>query len=268
MGKVILITGISSGFGKYTAELLVRRGHIVYGTVRSDTTIDPKINVLKMDLTDLISIKSVVDSILAKEGKIDIVINNAGMLLSGPIELTATEDIKLQMDTNFIGTTYVIQSVLPSMRKLGKGTIINISSIAGLVGLPFQGFYSASKFAIEGLSEALRMELKAFKIKVVVINPGDFRTNNTINRKYTAFNNTENPYRGQFQKTLSIIEKTEKEGWPPEILARKLCRIVESKNPKHRYIIGKFPDKLSVIIKPILPSRLYSNILGSFYGIK
>jgi NAD(P)-dependent dehydrogenase (short-subunit alcohol dehydrogenase family) len=268
MGKVILITGISSGFGKYTAELLAQRGHAVYGTVRSETNTDPKIIVIKMDLTNLASIKSAVEYVLLKEGKIDVLINNAGMLLGGPVELTPPEDFKRQIDTNFIGVVHVIQSVLPSMRKQGKGTIINISSIAGLVGLPFQAFYSASKFAIEGLSEALRIELRAFKIRVVVINPGDFHTNNTINRINILNANLENPYKEQFLKTLAIIEKTENEGLPPDVLARKLCRIVECNNPKHRYIIGKFLDRLSVILKPILPSRLYSKILGIFYGVK
>ena len=268
MPKVIFITGISSGFGKYSAELLANRGHIVYGTVRKESATDTKIKVLKMDLTDLSSIKSAINFVLQKEGRIDVVINNAGMLLAGPVEITPPEDFKLQMETNFTGLVHVIQAVLPSMRNQRKGTIINISSIAGLTGLPFQGFYSASKFAIEGLSEALRMELKAFNIKVVVINPGDFQTNNTINRIKILETGLENPYKEQFLKTISIIEKTEKNGWPPEILARKLCRIVECEKPKPRYIIGKLLDRLSVILKPILPDQWYSNFVGMFYGIK
>jgi NAD(P)-dependent dehydrogenase (short-subunit alcohol dehydrogenase family) len=174
--KIVLITGISSGFGKSTAEFLAQKGYIIYGTSRKTIEVDNRINVLKADVTDIGSVKAAVETILNKEGRIDILINNAGMGISGPIEFASTEDFNLQMDTNFIGVVNMIQSVLPAMRKQKEGTIVNISSIGGLMGLPFQGFYSASKYAIEGMSEALRMELKPFHIKVVVVRPGDFHT--------------------------------------------------------------------------------------------
>jgi NAD(P)-dependent dehydrogenase (short-subunit alcohol dehydrogenase family) len=268
MGKVILVTGISSGFGKHTAELLALRGYNVYGTIRKEAETDPKIKVLRMDLTDVTSIKSAVGSMFLKEGKIDVLINNAGMHLGGPIEFTPPEDFERQMATNFLGVVHLIQAVLPIMRKQGYGTIINISSVGGLLGLPFQGFYCSSKFALEGLSESLRMELKAFNIKVIVINPGDFNTNNTVNRKNIFNSNNENPYLDQFRKTLSIIEKDETKGWKPEILASKLCKIIECRNPKDRYIIGSLDAKFAVQLKKILPASLFSKLLGSFYGIK
>jgi len=268
MRKVVFITGISSGFGQKTAELLAIKGHTVYGTVRRETEIIAGINVLKMDLTDHLSIKLAVDTVLQKEGRIDILINNAGAHTGGPIETTPIENIRLQMDTNVMGMVHMLKEVLPIMRKQREGTIINFSSIGGLMGLPFQGFYSASKFATEGLSEALRMEVKQFNIKVVVINPGDFHTNNTANRRNFLTKTANDPYAEQFAKSLAIIEKDENGGWPPEVLARKIVKIVESKNPCQRYVIATADQKLAVLLKKILPSAWFMKILAPHYGIK
>jgi NAD(P)-dependent dehydrogenase (short-subunit alcohol dehydrogenase family) len=268
MQKVVFITGISSGFGKRTAELLAEKGHVVYGTVRGEVEPMQGIHVLKMDLTDPDSIKRSVSSVLLKEGRIDILINNAGMHTGGSVETTSIENIRLQMDTNVMGLVYVLREALPGMRDRRSGTIINFSSIGGLMGLPFQAFYSASKFAIEGLSEALRMELKQFNINVVVINPGDFHTNNTANRRNFLVNIPGDPYAEQFTKTLSIIEKDENGGWPPDVLARKLVKIIERKKPCPRYVIATSEQKLAVVLKNILPAGWFMKILAPHYGIK
>jgi short-subunit dehydrogenase len=269
MKKVILITGISSGFGKETASLLAKKGHTVYGTIRNETGSDQLVKTLLMDLTDGDSITSAVYTVLKNEGRIDVLINNAGMHTGGPIETTPLDTIKMQMQTNFIGLVQLTQLVLPVMRKQGGGTLINFSSIGGLMGLPYQGIYSAGKFAIEGFSEALRMEVKEFNIKVVVINPGDFHTKNTVNRRgFLAPTGEGDPYQSQFAKTLSIIENDESKGWKPQILAKKLVRIVECPNPKQNYIIASFEQKLAVFIKYILPGKLFSKILSDHYGIK
>jgi short-subunit dehydrogenase len=154
------------------------------------------------------------------------------------------------------------------MRKQGVGTIINFSSIGGLMGLPLQGFYSAAKFAIEGFSEALRMEVKQFNIKVVLINPGDFHTNNSANRRnFLAPTGQNDPYSNQYSKTLAIIEKDEANGWEPVVLARKLVKIVGCKNPRQRYIIASFEQKLAVVLKYILPGKLFTWILADHYKI-
>lgn len=269
MKKIILITGISSGFGKETASLLVKAGHTVYGTVRKAAEVHPQVNILLMDLTDGDSIANVVETIFRKEGRIDVLINNAGMHTGGPIETLPFETIKLQMHTNFLGLVQLTQAVLPVMRNQGGGTIINFGSIGGLMGLPYQGIYSAGKFAIEGFSEALRMEVKEFKIKVVVINPGDFHTSNSANRRgFLAPSGESDPYQTQFAKTLAIIETDESKGWDPQILAKKLVRIVECKNPAHRYVIASLEQKLAVVLKNILPGKLFSKILSDHYGIK
>jgi len=269
MKKIIIITGISSGFGKESASLLAKAGYTVYGTVRTDCETEDNINTVKMDLTDTGSIFTAVDTVLRNEGRIDVLINNAGMHSGGPVEMLPPEIIKLQVDTNFMGMVHLTREVLPHMRKQGSGKIINVSSIGGMMGLPFQAFYSASKFAIEGFSEALRMEVNQFNIKVILINPGDFHTNNSANRrKYLAPSPPGDPYHLQFERTMAVIEKDEAEGWPPEILARKLLKIIECKNPKQRYIIASFEQKLAVVLKYVMPSRLFRKILEDHYKIK
>ena len=267
--KVILITGISSGFGKQTAILLAENGHTVYGTMRKQAETPNGVNVLLMDLTDTDSIEKSVQTILQKEGRIDVLINNAGMHTGGPVETLPNEYIRKQFETNFFGLAELTRQVLPSMRKQGGGTIINISSIGGLMGLPFQGYYSATKFAVEGFSEALRMEVKQFGIKVVVVNPGDFHTNNTANRRgFLATPDQNSAYHSQFEKTLAVIEKDENNGWNPGILARKMVEIVNCSNPRQRYIIGSFEQKLAVFIKKVLPGKLFRKILADHYGMK
>lgn len=269
MKKVILITGISSGFGKKTAELLAEKGYSVYGTVRGDADIDSKVNGLKLDLTDIDTIKQAVQTVLQKEGRIDVLINNAGMHSGGPIETTPIENIELQMNTNFIGMVHITREVLPVMRKQGGGEIINISSIGGLMGLPFQAFYSASKFAIEGFSEALRMEIRKFGIRVVLVNPGDFHTNNSANRRnFLPKTFPNDPYNEQFKRSLAVIEKDETNGWKPEVLARKIVKIIETKNPHQRYIVSSFEQKLAVVLKKLLPGKWFRLILQDHYRIK
>lgn len=269
MKKVILVTGISSGFGKQTARLLAAKGHTVYGTVRKETENEPGVNYLIMDLLNSESIKSTIGTILEKEGRIDVLINNAGAHTGGPIETSPVENIRVQMDTNFMGLVHITKEVLPVMRKQGGGTIVNFSSIGGLMGLPFQGYYSASKFAIEGFSEALRMEVAEYKINIVLINPGDFHTSNSANRRnYLAPTGPEDPYNAQYEKSMVQIEKDEANGWDPAKLAAQIVGIAESNNPKQRYIISSFEQKLAVALKYVLPGKIFRMILQDHYKIK
>lgn len=269
MKKVILITGVSSGFGKAASKILAEKGHTVYGTIRKQTDLQASVNFIIMDLTDPGSIKGAVERVIKNEGRIDVLLNNAGMHSGGPVETTPEEYLRLQMDTNFLGTVRMTREVIPQMRKQGGGMIINISSIGGLMGLPFQAYYSASKFAIEGFSEALRMEIKQFNIKVVVINPGDFHTNNTVSRRnYLAPTGKNDPYYEQYSKTLAKIEKAEVEGWNPEILALRVARIVDFKNPSQRYIIGPIAQRTAVIIKKLMPGSAFRKlIIEGYYEI-
>lgn len=264
--KVVFITGISSGFGKEISRVLAEKGHIVYGTVRSDCEIAPGVNALNLELTEPDSIKRAIDTVIKKEKRIDVIINNAGMHLGGAIEDCPTLIIDQVIETNFKGWVYVIQNALPHMRKQKSGTIINIGSIGGLMGLPFQGFYSSMKFAMEGLSEALRLELREFNIDVVVVNPGDFKTRNTETRIKTT--NSESAYFDQFNKTCSIFENDEKKGGDPNILAQKISQIIDKKNPRQRYVIGSFVQKYAVLVKCYLPESWFRKIFSLFYGIK
>lgn len=264
--KIILITGVSSGFGRETAKYLASIGYNVYGSVRSKADSLPGVKLLNMDVTNPVSVKNGVDTIISNEGRIDILINNAGMGIAGAVEETDFNEIDIQFDTNFKGSVTVIRSVLPYMREKKTGTIINISSIGGLMGLPFQGFYSASKFAIEGLSQSLRMELKPYNINVVVVNPGDFNTGFTLNRRVAVGHN--DLVYPQFNITLKAVEKDETSGLQPVVMAKKIASIVASPKPAYRYVVASKTQRLSVMLCRYLPERLFGNMLEKYYGIR
>jgi NAD(P)-dependent dehydrogenase (short-subunit alcohol dehydrogenase family) len=266
MNKVVFITGISSGFGKSLSSLLAQKGYIVYGTYRKACEMAPGVNGLLMDVTDLPAVKNCINQVLEKEGRIDILVNNAGMHTGGPVEMIPDDLIRLQMETNFMGAVHTVKAVLPSMRSLRQGTIINITSIGGLTGLPFQGYYSASKFALEGWSEALRMELRQFNIKIIVIEPGDFHTRNTMNR--INIHEEKGPYEAQFVKTLAVIEKDENSGGAPDVLASKIADILQKRHPAERYVVGSLSQKLAVVLKSILPQKWFFSLLRAHYEIK
>lgn len=265
--KTILITGVSSGFGQVTANYLAEIGHCVYGSVRQKVNDMPKVNLLTMDVTDGNSVQNAIDSVIKLEGKIDVLINNAGIGIAGALEETSLDECYIQMNTNLWGTVRTIKAVLPYMRQQQSGTIINISSIGGIMGLPFQGFYSASKFAVEGYSQALRMELKPFNINVVVVNPGDFSTKFTTNRKIIAAAN-ENSVYPQFEATLKAIEKDERSGLKPMILARKISQIVVAKRPAYRYIVASPVQRFSVILLRLLPEKWFGKMIADYYAIR
>jgi NAD(P)-dependent dehydrogenase (short-subunit alcohol dehydrogenase family) len=265
MKKVILITGISSGFGKEMSRVLVQKGHVVYGTIRKHCEVAPGVKTVFMELADSYSIQKAVNQILENEGRIDVLINNAGMHSGAPIEDAPEEMYRKQMDINFHGWVNTIKAVLPGMRAQRSGLVINISSIGALTGLPFQGVYTSAKFAVEGISYALRLELKQFNIKVVVVNPGDFKTRNVETREIALKKNS--AYEKQFNKSLAIIEKEEGEGKAPVLLARKISRIVDKKNPKYRYLVGSSIQKMAVFFKRIMPERIFTFLISKYYGM-
>ena len=262
---IILITGITSGFGKAMAERLSRDGHKVYGTHRHAQEQIPGVTYIKADATDVGQVKNAVDTVMAGEGRIDVFINNAGMGIAGSLELATQEEIRVQMDTNFMGCVNLCQKVLPYMRKQGYGKIINLSSIGGVMGLPYQGFYSASKFAIEGFSEALSAEVKRWGISVSLVEPGDFATNFTASRKNSEITMKDPEYGPVFKKSLSLIEKEENGGLKPEVLAKRIEGIVEAKRPRLRYVVANLEQKLSVLLKRVLPGNMFVNILRGYY---
>ena len=178
MSKVILITGGSSGIGKSIGEFLFERGYTVYGTSRNPKNYtQSKFPIISLDLAKSESINSCIQAIIEKENKLDVLVNNAGTGITGPIEEIPDVEIKQSFETNFFGPINVIKAVLPQMRKQNSGLIINITSIAGYMGLPYRGIYSASKGALELITEAFRMEIKDFNIHMTNVAPGDFATN-------------------------------------------------------------------------------------------
>ena len=263
---VVFITGISSGFGLETAKLLSQEGHTVYGTVRREVEPLSKVHYFQVDVRDSKAVKKTVDEIVEKEGRIDVLVNNAGMGIGGPLEFATEEEIHLQMDTNFMGLVHCVDAVLPHMRQQGSGKIIALSSIGGLMGLPFQGFYSASKFAIEGYCEALRLEVKQQGTKVVVLRPGDFSTGFTGSRKKVASEAAFQAY-PIYKTAMEKVEHDENGGLKPVVLARKISQILQKKNPRSGYVVASFEQKLSVLLKRILPAKWFARILGSYYKL-
>lgn len=261
---VILITGISSGFGLAMARQLLEDGHIIYGTVRRDVEHIEGIHYLHADVRSDEDAKAAVAGVISEQGRIDVLINNAGMGIGGPIEFAPEDDIKLQMETNFLGQVHFTKAVLPHMRKARSGRIICFSSIGGVMGLPFQGFYSASKFAVEGFCEALQIEVNKFGIKVILIEPGDFATGFTAARKKSVSAEAAEAYPG-VNESVRSFENDERSGLKPEYLAKKISRIVVTGRPKFRYRIATFIQKLSLPLKIMLPGRTFSRVLGWFY---
>ncbi len=263
---IILITGISSGFGEAMARQLSSEGHKVYGTHRREVERIPGVTYIKVEAGDEKQVEACVNQVVEAEGRIDVFINNAGMGIGGPLEFCSLEDAQRQMDVNWMGMVRFLHYVVPIMRRQGYGKLICLSSIGGLMGLPFQGLYSASKFAIEGYCEALRLELKAFNIKVIVIEPGDFSTGFTAQRKSVTDPEAYEIY-STYAKSLASIEKDETGGLKPDVLAKKISKIVKSRRPRYNYVISTFEQGLSVILKKILPPSWFAAILSSYYKL-
>jgi len=263
---IILITGITSGFGKAMAERLCADGHTVYGTHRKDVEPIKGVSYIKADVGSEEDCRNAVQRVLDEQGRIDVFINNAGMGIGGPLEFNSIQQAEKQMDTNWMGMVRCLHYVLPAMRRQGGGRIICFSSIGGLMGLPFQGLYSASKFAIEGYCEALRMEVRAHGIKVIVIEPGDFATSFTASR-----NSVDNPEvhaaYPSYARSLQSIEHDETSGLKPEFLAARISRIVTARNPRPSYVIATLEQRLSVLLKAILPANWFEAILRSYYKL-
>lgn len=266
-GKVILVTGASSGFGKIIAVALAKEGYIVYGTSRKKAEDFERIKMLTLDITENESVQAAINKIIAEQNHIDVLINNAGMGISGALELATDEEISLQMNTNFIGVVRMCNAVLPYMRKERKGKIINISSIGGLISVPYQGLYCASKFAIEGYSETLALEMYPFNIKVCLIEPGDFCTNFTANRAISQKTLQHRDYGKSFIKTMKIIEQAETNGSNPDKLGRVVFKIVKQNNPSFRTKTGPSEQILLAKCKGCLPDKLIQFALRHFYKI-
>lgn len=259
-GRIVVITGASAGIGKTTAEYFTLKGDKVYCLARR--TVEG-FNCLSTDVTDKSAVAQAIQTICEAEGRIDVLINNAGYGISGSIEDTELSSAKKLFDVNFFGAVNAIKCVLPEMRAQKDGIIINVSSAAAPLSVPFQAFYSASKAAISSLTEALRIELKPLNIRVTSILPGDVKTDFTAKR---VKNENDNPaYAERIARSVAVMEHDEENGYPPELIAREIYRLSLRKNPPVQKV-GGFKYSLFVLAAKILPKRLVSFVIGKMYG--
>jgi NAD(P)-dependent dehydrogenase (short-subunit alcohol dehydrogenase family) len=276
--KTVLVVGASSGIGRACALHLARRGYRVLGTTRrseSDVEADlrrelassDRLEIIAMDVDEEASVAAGVREVAERAGRIEGVINCAGFGFGGSIEDTADDEAKATFETNFFGTLRVCRAVLPIMREQRSGTIINISSIGGRIAVPFVGLYGASKFAIEGLTEALRMEVARFGIRVVLVEPGDFATGFTDHRRPVRGASENAVYADAYRAALAVIERDERGGASPEAIGRLVTRILSARSPRLRYTVGPIFQRVAVRLKSILPSRLFGWALGQYYRV-
>ena len=246
--RTVLVTGCSSGIGLATCHVLSRNNFMTYGTVRNLSKakiIQDLINgenlslkILRLDVNDNQSIKIAVKKILTDTGRIDVLINNAGYGMFGPVEEITTQEVKKQFETNFFGTIRLIKAIVPIMRKEGNGTIVNISSMVGRFGVPLNSAYVSSKFAVEGLSESISFELEEFGIRVIVIEPGVVKSDFFHNVKVKGMN-LESPYHKLMERRVNFLDKAMKNSLTSSYdVADTILEALNSKDPKFRYVIG------------------------------
>ena len=236
--SVVLVTGASSGFGMETATLLSQRGFRVFGTSRKPSArAGLGYEMIRLDVDSDESVNECVKAVLDKTRRLDVLVNNAGFVLSGGIEETSVEEAKGQFETNFFGVVRMVKACLPVMRRQGSGQIINISSIAAWIPIPFEGYYAAAKAALLAYSQALRHEVKSFGVKVSVVEPGFFRTKLGETRHTSEERITD--YDQMRDRAVKALEEDIEKGGDPRTVAEKILRIVESRSPRLEYLVGK-----------------------------
>ena len=267
MSKVVLITGGSSGIGKAIGEFLFHKGFIVYGTSRNPEKVTNSLfPLIALDVRNSESILHAVEKVISVSKRLDVVINNAGVGITGPIEETLISEIKNNFDTNFFGPIEVMKAVLPQMRSQNSGLIVNITSIAGYMGLPYRGVYSASKGALELVTEALRMEVKSFGIQITNVAPGDFATNIASGRFHSPLIKG-SAYEIPYGNTLKMMDEHVDSGSNPDEMARVIYQIIQTTNPKVHYKVGSFLQKFSIVLKRVLSDKVYEKILMNHYKL-
>ncbi len=258
--KVAVITGGSAGIGNAIAKRFAENGYRVFNLSRSEAE---GFESIKTDVSSRENVFESIEEVIRRTGRIDVLVNNAGFGISGAVEDTEESAVRKIFDVNYFGTLFLTQAVIPHMRENGGGTIINMSSAGAPLSLPFQSFYSATKSAVSSLSEALRIELKPFNIKVSTILPGDVKTSFTARREKNKTNNS--VYGERIQKSVEKMEHDEQNGMSPDVIAKIALRIAKSKNPPV-YVVGGLPYKFLVTLGRLLPKRLVLYVIGKMYG--
>ena len=269
MGKVILITGASSGIGKDTALNLIKEGHIVYGAARRISKMKDIVEAgghsIKMDILNNEDVDKAIDQVISEHNRIDVLVNNAGYGLWGAVETISIDEAKRQFDVNIFGLAYLTKKVIPLMRNQKSGKIINMSSMGGKVYTPFGAWYHATKYALEGWSDCLRIELKSFGINVILIEPGVIKTEfQDVMMDSTVERSIGTPY----EKKLKALEKATQEmyargiGSPPSVITKLIIKAINSPNPKRRYVGGLFAKPM-LFIKKWFGDKIYEKAIMS-----
>jgi NAD(P)-dependent dehydrogenase (short-subunit alcohol dehydrogenase family) len=253
--RVVLVTGGSSGIGRACADLLPVYGFQVIPASRYHPE-------FPLDVTSDSSVDRLIAGIIEKEGRIDAVVNSAGIVIAGAVEDTTPAEALRQFETNLLGVLRVTRAVLPHMRRHGSGNVINIGSIGGLLAIPYQGIYSASKFALEGMTESLRLEVKQFGIHVSLVEPGDHRTALTGNRIRTEAAT----YGERAERAIGKMAKDEQAGPDPDGVARVVLKALESRRPRLRYTTGPAIQRTAAVLKRIAPYSLIERIMDIYYS--
>jgi short-subunit dehydrogenase len=253
--KVVLVTGASSGFGLETATLLSQRGFRVFGTSRKPAgqPADVGYEMVRLDVDSDESVNSCVSALLEKTGRLDVLVNNAGFVLTGGIEETSIEEAKAQFETNFFGAVRMVRACLPTMRKQGSGRIINVASLAATIPVPFEGYYAAAKAALIAYSQALRHEVMSLGLKVSVVEPGFFHTKLAETRRMSE--NRINDYDQMRTRAGEALEKDVANGQDPKLVAQKILQIITTKSPRLEYLVGKTGRYKA--LKLLLPESMF-----------
>lgn len=256
--NIALVTGASSGIGLVTAQSLVKAGYRVYGTSRKQVASKPGITMLICDVTDKTSVEAVIAEILQQAGRIDLVVNNAGIGLLGGAEESSIDQAQRLFDVNLFGVARVVNAVLPIMRKQKSGRIVNMSSILGLIPSPYNAFYASTKHAIEGYSESLDHEVRNFGIRVVLVQPGVTKT--SFEENLTRVDQPLPVYDSERARSEALMRKWVEAGDAPQVVADMVVKAATAKKPKLRYSAGKQSRQVRSL-RRYLPERLVDSIL-------
>jgi len=266
MAKVVLITGASAGIGRSCADRMAERGWTVVGASRRGTSSGTWVPVV-MDVDQDRAVEEGVAAVVADHGRLDAVVAAAGWGLAGPVEQTTIADARDQFETNFWGAARVVRAALPAMRRQGGGRIVLISSIGGIVGIPFQAFYSASKFAMEGYGEALAYEVEPFGVHVTLVEPGNVRTDFTSSRRNVTPPEEDDPYAKAVAKAIGVMARDETSGVPASSVAAVVERILTVPGPPRRVSVGKPAERVGIVGKRLLPFRIFEKAAKGSLGV-
>jgi NAD(P)-dependent dehydrogenase (short-subunit alcohol dehydrogenase family) len=265
-GDVVLITGASAGIGLACADLLHRSGWKVSGASRRGTS-PGGWSALTMDVDDDASVEAGVRSVAEAEGRLGAVVACAGWGLAGAVEDTPIDQAKAQLETNFWGAVRVVQAALPVMRRQGGGRVVLVGSIGGIIGIPFQAFYSASKFALEGFGESLAYEVAAFNIDVTIVEPGNVKTDFTTSRRTVESTTGTSEYGAALTKAIGKMAHDEMNGVPPADVAVAVGKVLAARRPPRRISVGSLDERVGPLAKRLLPYAIFERAAKGSLGV-